>query len=603
MFSFSYTPTERYFLTVFVLSCALLAIFTGAIYRQSRLSEERDNAVITSYEVMRQTRLALIYALNLETGQRGYSLSRANDYLTPYNASFNALDEQLLKISKLITDNPRQTMNVEALNIDIQKLKKILRAQTDQLRKNRRTLTLKELNESKVSMEQVRKDVNNIMTTEQDTLDQRIIQSKKQQRNYLITLFTGSLLALGGLFVANMVIYSLLARNRLAKSELYETEERYKTVMNGINDGMYDYNVEDGTIYYSPSYKTMLGYNDSDFKDTLESSYTLIHPDDFENFMKAFEQYKNRETPTFYNEFRMRHKNGSWRWILSRGIGVWEKNGQFVRLIGAHTDITSQKEREEELKQLNTDLEGFTYIASHDLRAPLVNIKGFSGEILYSLKKVGPLLEQLKKTSLSNDDKQTIEEALGKDIPESLNFIESAVQKMDKLTNAILDLSRIGRREYSIEDVNTNDVVKRCLHVLAYEISKKNTKVECDNLPIVSSDGLALEQIFSNILDNAVKYMDPERPGTITIHSKLMPHTVLFSISDNGRGISPTEHKKVFDIFRRAQNTADVRGVGMGMAYVKATLRKLGGKIWFESDIGTGTTFYFTLPYRDEVAA
>ena len=604
MFSFSYTPTERYFLTVFVLSCALLAVFTGAIYRQSRLSEERDNAVITSYEVMRQTRLTLIYALNIETGQRGYLVSRSAEYLTPYNASINELDDQIKKMRKLVAGNSRQENNLNSLASSIDQLKRVLKEQTAYLQKGHRVLSRKELDEGKAAMNAVRKDVNNIMTTEQDVLDQRIIQSKKQQRNYLITLFTGALLALGGLFVANMVIYSLLARNRLAKTVLSETEERYKTVMNGINDGMYDLNFKDGTIYYSPSYKTMLGYSENEFPDSVDMSNALIHPDDLEMLQQAVEKYKNREVPSFNVEFRMRHKDGSWRWILSRGIGVWDaKTGEMIRLTGAHTDITSQKEREEELRQLNTDLEGFTYIASHDLRAPLVNIKGFSGEILYSLKKAQPVIQRLKDTMTNDDDKTVIEETLAKDIPESLNFIETAVQKMDKLTNAILDLSRIGRREYSMEKVNTSDIVKRCLSIQAYEISKKNISVECDDLPEVFSDNMALEQVFGNILDNAVKYMSSDREGKITIRSKIMPHSVLFSVSDNGRGISPTEHKKVFDIFRRAHNANDVRGTGMGMAYVKATLRKLGGKIWFESDVGSGTTFYFTLPYRQEEAA
>jgi signal transduction histidine kinase len=270
-----------------------------------------------------------------------------------------------------------------------------------------------------------------------------------------------------------------------------------------------------------------------------------------------------------------------------------------VRLVGAHTDITEQKLRELELEQLNSDLEGFTYIASHDLRAPLVNLRGFASEVEHAVREVDASIDRAKE-ALSPEDAVRLERAFRKEVPESLHFIKAAVERMDKLTSAIADMSRIGRREYRHGKIDCNDVVARCIASLAHEINKKDVRVEYGNLPVVISDPLAVEQIFGNLLDNAVKYLNPDRAGTIRIEAKQYANETVFTVSDNGRGIAEGDHRKVFEVFRRAGNSGDVRGSGMGMAYVAATLRKLGGRIWLESKLGQGTSFHFSLPLRAE---
>jgi signal transduction histidine kinase len=117
-------------------------------------------------------------------------------------------------------------------------------------------------------------------------------------------------------------------------------------------------------------------------------------------------------------------------------------------------------------------------------------------------------------------------------------------------------------------------------------------------LPVILSDAVALEQIFSNLLDNAIKYLEPSRKGSIAISFEILSDEITFSVRDNGRGIEGPDRHKVFEIFRRARNVGDERGLGMGLAYVKTTLRKMGGVIWFESGIESGTVFYFRLPLK-----
>jgi len=187
-------------------------------------------------------------------------------------------------------------------------------------------------------------------------------------------------------------------------------------------------------------------------------------------------------------------------------------------------------------------------------------------------------------------------------VPEALGFIGHAVDRMDTLTTAILDLSRIGKYIYRDEWVDSRAIVDKCLGAQSYEIGNKGVDISVGDLPMLVTDPVALEQVFSNLLDNAVKYLAPGRPGRIDVACIETGRDYIFSVRDNGRGIEPEDGQKVFHIFRRARNTGDVRGLGLGMAFVKATLRKLNGGIWFDSTLDEGTTFYVSLPKKAATA-
>lgn len=590
---------RRYLLIAFVTASLLIGAFIFVLYRQLQVTELYNNQVEHSYEVLRLTRRTLTDVLDLETGQRGYLLTGAKSFLEPYRSGQASLNDDLSALAILVSDNMHQMARLQETKENIIIYQKLLDEQIDLLnREGPGAITFDRLRTGKESMDSLRNSIDAILQAELQLLQERVQASRREDRNYQLTMFMGAALAIGGLFLANMFIIGLMARSRRAEKELAQFEEIYRLVLDGLDDGVYDYHPDTGVILFSPGYERLLGYSSAEMPNGVETLNRLMHPEDYERTWDLLGQYIRREIPAYTTEFRLRHKDGSWRWILARGIGVWDDTGRIRRVIGTHTDITPQKEREEELKQLNDDLESFAYIASHDLRAPLVNLKGFAGEITREMELTAPLVMNASK-NLPEEEQMRIRQAFEEDIPESLGFIRSSVEKMDKLTAAILDLSRIGRREYRNEWVDADAIIKRCADALAYEITSKNIQLTIEPLPQVITDPLALEQILGNILDNAVKYLEPSRPGIITVKGAVLPGAVQYVVSDNGRGIADNDKSKVFDIFRRASNSGNVRGAGMGMAYVKATVRKLGGRIWFDSRLGEGTTFYLLLPARD----
>jgi signal transduction histidine kinase len=242
-------------------------------------------------------------------------------------------------------------------------------------------------------------------------------------------------------------------------------------------------------------------------------------------------------------------------------------------------------------------MKNFAYIVSHDLRAPLVNIRGFSDELGHSINEFSSLLEKYLGRVDAGEKKRT-EELLKKDIPEALGFISFSVTRMDALINSILKLSRLGRNELKPELIHTENIVHALLNSLAHQIDMHKAEITIGTLPDIIMDKTAIEQIFGNLLDNALKYLEPARPGKIEITAEQNTQEVIFTVRDNGRGIAKEDTLKVFELFRRV-GRQDVPGEGMGLTYVKTLVRRLGGRIWCESEPGAGTAFKFTIPDKD----
>lgn len=249
---------------------------------------------------------------------------------------------------------------------------------------------------------------------------------------------------------------------------------------------------------------------------------------------------------------------------------------------------------EERLIRMNKEMEGFTYIASHDLRSPLVNLKGFSSEMGHGISELRPIIDPLLAKAPPDDQKKA-RALLDQDIPDALHYIHSSVEKMDKLTSAILELSRLGRRQLKLEMIDANKLVRRILDTFQHQITEKKIDIKANPMPLVEADPLSLEQVFSNVIDNAIKYLDPKRPGKIEIGAQRSHRQTTFWVKDNGRGISKSDQEKIFEIYRRGGNNRDIPGEGMGMAYVRTTLRRMGGMIWCESQQDVGSIFYFTI--------
>lgn len=399
-----------------------------------------------------------------------------------------------------------------------------------------------------------------------------------------------------------------LTASRQAAEALRQSEARYRMLAEAVPGILWMARADGSATYVNRHWQD---YTGQALEQARGMGWTaVLHPDDLRRCLSVWQRAVEAGVP-YEGEVRFRRHDGVYRWFLTHALPVQDEQGQDIRWLGISTDIDDTKqarallqqardelerrveERTAALHEANADILRFTYLVSHDLRAPLVNLQGFR-RVLHEACAV--LIQALPTALLHVDARQqaAVTQALKQDIPEALGFIDASVMRMDRLIQAVLQLSRLGRQELHREPVATADLVQEALRTLGHQIAQRQVQVVVGPLPVVQADRTALAQIFGNLLANAVAYLEPPRPGVITITAEIHPEATVFHVQDTGRGIVTEDIPRVFEVFQRV-GRQDVPGEGMGLAYVHRLVRRHGGEITCQSALGVGTTFTFTI--------
>lgn len=296
--------------------------------------------------------------------------------------------------------------------------------------------------------------------------------------------------------------------------------------------------------------------------------------------------------------------------IAVMGVSVWIALNFTRDLVAAREEVEELNadlearvdERTEELVRANEEIQRFAYIVTHDLRAPLVNIMGFTSELDETMQSIQKYV-LAEGGELEEHEIHAAREAATEDLPEAIGFIRSSTKKMDSLINAILKISRDGRRPLKPESIDLKELLQAGADSIAHQVAETEGEITIDvDLPRIMSDRLSLDQIFGNLLDNAVKYRAKDKPLHISLTARRLPgRRFAIDVTDNGRGIAPNDHQRVFDLFRRS-GAQDQPGEGIGLAHVRTLARGLGGDISLTSKEGQGSTFSVTLPEDSRTA-
>lgn len=333
------------------------------------------------------------------------------------------------------------------------------------------------------------------------------------------------------------------------------------------------------------------GYNPADLLANSVNFSNIIHPEDLPLFKQNMIKLQENPESEVRQEYRIKTSSGDFKWVeahLWMGqhnpvsgsdfhgilIDINDRMNASAMLLKMNEELeTRVKERTLNLELAIKELETFTYSVSHDLRAPLRHIAGFSELVL--------------KNSNEIQDSQ---------IRKYLGIISGSSLKMGQMMDSLLEFSRTGRLSVSVYSVDLNKVVENCLAEYHDEIERRHVQITTGHLPHIMADDNLMRVVFSNLIGNAIKYSRETEQAEIDINCEYSNGKIIFSIRDNGMGFDMKYAEKLFGLFKRLHNNPEFEGHGIGLANVKRIVEKHNGAVWAEGQPGKGSTFYFSLP-------
>jgi PAS domain S-box-containing protein len=556
----------------FLIALAIIIWLGVKSFLNNKKFAETSEMVSHTNEVLFHAEQVLALVMEMESNQRAFILVGDEIFLQPVNNVSDTLDSHLERLIRLTSDNARQQQRLHVLQALINKkvafIQSSIRAREEGFDQ---AIKWVKSGKGKILMDQVRTVITAIQKEEYALLQQRVTLSEKsfQRFNYTFSaLLTATALILILVFAA--IHFSLQARSKSEKA-LQVAANEIKDLYENAPCGYYSLDANGMFVNINRTLVSWLQYQKHDivnkkkFTDIISSETRTI-------FEKNFDHFKSQG---YINnlEFEFVKKDGAVFPVILNSTAIVDEQGKFLKSRSIVFDITETKAAESKIKQLNKELEAFTYSVSHDLRSPLRSIDGYT-----------KMLEEDYGSKIDDEGKRLMQ------------VIINNTKRMGHLIDDLLEFSRVGRKDIAKTNFNTEKLIRTIISEQLEHEPDREINFDIQQLPQSYGDVTMMRQVWENLISNAIKFTRRTRSATIEIGSFLEPNEIAYYIKDNGAGFDMNYSQKLFGVFQRLHKIQDFEGTGVGLAIVYRIVTRHGGKVWADSKINEGATFTLTLP-------
>ena len=575
--------------TASAVAVAVLALTGGASLWSALRSREAARGRRSSFFRQLETGRLFASLQNAETGQRGYLLTGDSAFLTPYLEATDSLPAELQRLRALVRERPSQAELLRLLDPLVRdKLAEL--AETIALRHDGRltqAFRVVAAGRGKALMDEIRNGFEAMMQEEMREFENRETQIRVADRISVVTSAGAGLLGILFVTLATRTINQGISERlraeatkrdserQRAEEALRGSEARFRLLVEGVKDYAIIFLEPDGRVAsWNPGAERMKGYRaDEIIGQPFARFYTA---DDVAAAVPEHNLAQAAAEGHYTAEGWRLRKDGSRFWADILINAVRDATGRLQGFAKLTRDISERKRVEDDLRRSNEDLERFAYVASHDLQEPL--------------RMVGSYVQLLGKRYRGK---------LDADADEFIGYALDGALRMQQLIEDLLAYSRVGTRGAAMVPTDANAVVERVIASLKLTIDETSASVTFDRLPTVPADPGQLEHVFQYLVSNAIKFHGSE-PPRVRVAAARANGAWRFSVQDNGIGIDPQYFDRIFVLFQRLHARTEYPGTGIGLAIAKKIVERHGGRIWVESQPGSGTTFFFTLPASSE---
>ena len=579
--------------SIFFISAFLILVIGGITYRNIENLNKSSELLKETYELNFKLEQIFSYLKDAETGQRGFIITNDPAFLEPYETGRENINNSFAELKELTKNHPSLQDSLKTLNVLIDK-------RMNSFQKAFRFSSVGNYNDpnfkenflhGKNLMDTIRSKITAMINRENQTLQQRQLAYESTLKVTPFFLYLVLLVSLLLMFLAYNKIISDLGKLKTYNEQLEIFKESTKQSEIISQHGNWILDLDENTFTYSDNLYRLLGEEPQSFVPTLENYLNFVHPEDVEKLKSQMDKMvKNENLPFIY--YRIVQKNGAIKHFKAYAKLHVNTDGK-KQLLGITTDITDEieyyrilEERNQELERNNKELSAFNYVASHDLQEPLRKIQTFLSR-----------LEDKESSKLSESGKLYIDR------------IKNASSRMRLLIDDLLQFSRTNKTDKVFEVSDINLLLEGAKHDLAEIISEEKAVINADQFPSINVIPFQIQQLFSNLISNSLKYKSQDRIPEINISytkikaseddkltnpKKAYYHKITFT--DNGIGFDNAYAEKIFVLFNRLHNKDEYSGTGIGLSICKKIVENHEGYITANGQPNVGATFTIYLP-------